>query len=257
MIPTTTRKRRIPTKWCPYCAADVEVIVMLEKGDEITHCTLCNRAIPPDTQAGERRAPPAAVKPAALQADSELTADDWDRLLSDDRGKQGSISSELENAFVEPEPAELAQEHERGFLDTVLVADDSPTIRAHIEDIFRDRGFAREVICFENGREAIQGYVQIKEAGGQIGLLVLDLEMPVMNGLLAASTIRQIEKQRKYEPVTILFFSGRKRDERLDTALQRMKPAMYINKGDTDQKALRGRLTRIVDLLRQELELPQ
>ncbi len=248
-----SRKRGIPTKWCPYCGAQVTVIVMLEKGDEITNCTQCSRTIPADTKDGERREPPENMaKPAS---GGDLTADDWDRLLSDGSARK-DISEELEEAFIEADPSAAAKAHEVGFLETVLVADDSPAIRAHIEEIFLDRGFARDVVCFENGREAIQGYVQIKEAGGNIGLVVLDLEMPVMNGIVAASTLRQIEKQKGYDPAMILFFSSRKRDERLDAGLQKLQPAMYINKGDVDQTALRGRIARIVDLLRQELEVP-
>lgn len=249
-------KRRIPTKWCPYCAVPVEVIVMLEKGDEISHCTQCSRIIPSDVKEGERREPPVQPQMKAAGGGGDMTAEDWDRLLSDAGSTRKEIPEELEEAFVEAEPEAVAKAHEVGFLDTVIVADDSPTIRAHIEDIFRDRGFARDVICFENGREMLQGYVQIKNAGGNIGLVVLDLEMPVMNGIVAASTLRQIEKQRGYEPATILFFSSRKRDQRLDAGLQKLKPAMYINKGDMDQSALRGRLARIVDLLRNELESP-
>ncbi|MCW5829002.1 MAG: response regulator [Deltaproteobacteria bacterium] len=249
----TSKKWRIPTRWCPYCGADVEVVVLLERGDELTHCTLCNRAIAPDVKPGERREPPAA---GASRTGDDLSADDWERLLSDVPSKKTDLPAELESAFVEAPAAGAAKARgaEVGFLETVVVADDSTTIRAEIEEVFRSRGFARDVICFENGRELIQGYVQIKEAGGDIGLVVLDLEMPVMNGLVAAQTLRQVEKQKKYDPAMILFFSGRRRDPKLDAALQKFRPSMYIGKGDADQRTLRSRLSRIVDLLREELK---
>ena len=68
---------------------------------------------------------------------------------------------------------------------TILVADDSQTIRQALCGLFEASGFD---ICPEatNGAEAIEQAAQSKP-----DLIVLDLAMPVMDGLQAARRIRR------------------------------------------------------------------
>jgi len=69
---------------------------------------------------------------------------------------------------------------------TVLIVDDSAAIRRELRDEFTRRGFT---ICAEaeNGREAIEKTQQFRPS-----LIILDLSMPVMNGLDAAPELRKI-----------------------------------------------------------------
>jgi two-component system chemotaxis response regulator CheY len=69
---------------------------------------------------------------------------------------------------------------------TVLIADDDPRIRKMIVSTFLSAGFQT---CGEakNGSEAIEIAMQIKP-----DVITLDLSMPVMNGLKAASELRKI-----------------------------------------------------------------
>lgn len=68
---------------------------------------------------------------------------------------------------------------------TVLVVDDSPMIRQKLISAFRSAGFGtcREA---ENGKQAIEVASQIRP-----DVIMLDLSMPVMNGLEAAPVLRQ------------------------------------------------------------------
>jgi DNA-binding NarL/FixJ family response regulator len=69
---------------------------------------------------------------------------------------------------------------------TVLIVDDNPAIRRAVARAFLDGGFA---VCGEanNGHEALGLAEQLKP-----DLIILDLEMPVMNGLQAAPELRKI-----------------------------------------------------------------
>ena len=70
--------------------------------------------------------------------------------------------------------------------NSVLIVDDNPTIRRLVSQAFRLDGFA---VCSEadDGRQAIELAKQVKP-----DLIILDLSMPVMNGLQAAPELRKI-----------------------------------------------------------------
>ncbi len=68
----------------------------------------------------------------------------------------------------------------------VLVVDDSPLMRRMVCDVLESESGFKIVGEAENGREAIQKAKQL-----QPDLVILDLGMPVMNGLDAASAIKR------------------------------------------------------------------
>jgi two-component system chemotaxis response regulator CheY len=74
----------------------------------------------------------------------------------------------------------------RGTGKTVLVADDNAAIRKMLAAAFLSDGFKT---CgeAENGKEAVELAKQIKP-----DVITLDLSMPVMNGMTAASELRRI-----------------------------------------------------------------
>jgi CheY-like chemotaxis protein len=74
----------------------------------------------------------------------------------------------------------------RGVGKTVLVVDDSATIRKMLAAAFLSDGFETCVEA-ENGKEGLEAAKRIKP-----DVIILDLSMPVMNGLEAASELRQI-----------------------------------------------------------------
>ena len=68
----------------------------------------------------------------------------------------------------------------------VLVVDDSPLMRRMVRDLLESESGFRIVGEAENGREAIQRAKQL-----QPDLVILDLGMPVMNGLEAALALKR------------------------------------------------------------------
>jgi CheY-like chemotaxis protein len=78
----------------------------------------------------------------------------------------------------------------------VLAADDHPTNRAVIEVIFGLVG--AEMVCVEDGAQAVEAY-----RTGDFDVVLMDLQMPVMDGLTAIREIRKIEAEsnRRRTPV--------------------------------------------------------
>jgi two-component system, response regulator, stage 0 sporulation protein F len=80
----------------------------------------------------------------------------------------------------------------------VIIADDIFTNRLLLSEIIEDLG--HEFITVENGREAINALVN-----NNIDLVLMDIEMPVMNGLEATKFIREkLQKPKSLIPVIAL-----------------------------------------------------
>jgi CheY-like chemotaxis protein len=77
-----------------------------------------------------------------------------------------------------------------------LIVDDSPKIRKVVAEAFRADGFETCAEA-ENGQQGIETAKQIRP-----DIIVLDLSMPVMNGLQAAPELR-----RMYPRVPIILFT--------------------------------------------------
>jgi two-component system chemotaxis response regulator CheY len=71
--------------------------------------------------------------------------------------------------------------------NSVLIADDNAFIRTALFEIFEREPDFHVCAVAENGREAIEEACRLRP-----DLIVLDVTMPVMNGLEAARVIRQL-----------------------------------------------------------------
>ena len=70
---------------------------------------------------------------------------------------------------------------------TVLIADDNAFVRTALYEIFEREPDLHVCALAENGRDAIEEAFRL-----QPDLIVLDLAMPIMNGLEAARVLRQM-----------------------------------------------------------------
>jgi two-component system chemotaxis response regulator CheY len=84
----------------------------------------------------------------------------------------------------------------RGVGKTVLVVDDSAFVRKAIENAFLSDGF-KTCVETENGKKGIEAAKKC-----QPDLIILDLSMPVMNGLEAAPVLRNL-----FPKIPIFLFS--------------------------------------------------
>lgn len=78
----------------------------------------------------------------------------------------------------------------------VLIAEDNPASRAVFKKMFAHLGYEPHVVA--NGLEAVRAIEQ-----SRFDLVILDIEMPVMNGIHAAREIRRIENATALPPVPI------------------------------------------------------
>jgi CheY-like chemotaxis protein len=96
------------------------------------------------------------------------------------------------------EPSE-SDEHEGIINAKILVAEDNPINLKLLETILNQNGF--KVTSAENGQKAVDAY--LKES---FDLVLMDIDMPVMDGLTANRLIKEIDKRdgRGFVPVIAL-----------------------------------------------------
>ena len=87
----------------------------------------------------------------------------------------------------------------------ILVADDHPTNRKIVELMLAD---VAEIFTAENGREAVEVYKVIAP-----NLILMDMQMPVMDGLAAVREIRELEAASGAPRVPIIMLTANARPE--------------------------------------------
>lgn len=147
----------------------------------------------------------------------------------------------LDDSPADPpaEPLPVQQQPKAGY---ALVADDSRYTRKIIEDLLKEKNYSSQVLSFENGLELISAYSKLLAEKKFVDIAIIDLNMPVMDGLTAARTIRALEAQNRAHPSPIVFFSAEKCGQDLKEQMEQMEPANYVNKGsdpDPDKLAQR------------------
>jgi len=151
-----------------------------------------------------------------------------------------------------PDEAEAARGLELG---RVFVVEDTALLREMISDIMVSQGLAREVLACQNGAEFLSRYTQELARGARPGLVLLDVVMPILNGINAAVAMRAVEEGLGQRKVPILFFTVKPCDEQFRKVLSYCSPAMYINKGaDASPERMRVRVAQVVARLFQEME---
>lgn len=119
----------------------------------------------------------------------------------------------------------------------VAVADDRESLRNAVAEDLSTLGLASEVEVFVDGAQFASAVNACVTEEPPFDLVILDLQMPVFDGLKAANFLRSLEKQRGWKPVLILFFSAIRCDERLRRVLASMGPSCYLNKGSVGTRA--------------------
>jgi len=94
----------------------------------------------------------------------------------------------------------------------ILIADDHPTNRQVVQLILESVGV--EVVAAQDGQEAVAAY----EAGG-IDLILMDMQMPVMDGVTAVAEIRRRERARRLPRLPIVMLSANAMPEHVSAAL--------------------------------------
>jgi CheY-like chemotaxis protein len=137
-----------------------------------------------------------------------------------------------------------------------LVADDSKYTRRIIEDLIKEKGFSSRVISVENGRELISAYSNLLSEKRSVAVAIIDLNMPVMDGLTAARAMRALEVQHKVEKTPLVFFSSKKADAHLREQMEMLQRANYVNKAnDPDPDKLAQRVEFLLAYLMEKYQM--
>jgi CheY-like chemotaxis protein len=134
-----------------------------------------------------------------------------------------------------------------------LIAEDSDFARKLLKELVSKAKLVREVIAVSNGLELITEFKKLQQNNLKISFAIIDLSMPVMDGLTAASIIRSLEGD--VVKVPIVFFSAVKADEDLRKQMELLAPAHYLNKGsDPDPRSLINRIHGLLDFISQHYQ---
>jgi CheY-like chemotaxis protein len=112
-----------------------------------------------------------------------------------------------------------------------FIAEDSDFARKLLKELVLKKTLASEVIAVTNGLELITEYTKLMKKNLRASFSIIDLNMPVMDGLTAARTLRALEEKEGIPKVPIVFFSAVKADEGLKKQMELLAPAHYMNKG--------------------------
>jgi DNA-binding response OmpR family regulator len=185
---------------------------------------------PPEPEAADFSGEDAAGSDSAAEMPAGLTA-------------PGPALHLEENLTQAPEPP----------IDTIVLAEDTALLREMLKDSLVERGLSRRVISCVNGYEFLSAYVRSRQNDQAVGLVILDVIMPVLNGVSAAVALRAHEKGRNLSPAPILFFTSKRCDETFKKVLTFCRPAMYVNKGaSASPEHLRQRVDKVITQLLKE-----
>lgn len=133
-------------------------------------------------------------------------------------------------------------------LQSVLAAEDTPLLLRKVAEMLELRKISNSVVPCKNGEEFLSQATSRLRAGLPISLVILDVQMPILNGINAAIALRAVERARNVKQrVPILFFTATRCDETFQQVLKYCAPARYINKGvGTSPEEFADRLYQVI-----------
>src|SRR3989338_7818389 len=106
----------------------------------------------------------------------------------------------------------------------LLIVEDEAVISKPLADEFRDEGF--DVHTAQNGKAGLELALREKP-----DLILLDLLMPVMDGITMMGKLRETNEYGKKVPI-ILLTNLSAGDEKIMSAVTKHEPAYYLVKAD-------------------------
>jgi CheY-like chemotaxis protein len=251
---------KIPDKaYCISCGEDVPVkaVSIGIEGEELLQCQHClsflGTASQPQTLLAPSPPPEQGVV-AYFEPPGEFRPDETqsgDSILPD-RPSEAGPTEPITDLYNE-DRSEVTDEKGPP-LETVITVEDSSLISAILNDVLVGQGLTSRVLAYKNGYEFLGRYVRERKKQTRIGLVFMDVKMPILNGISAAVGMRAHEKAQGLSAVPILFFTSKRCDDMFRKVLVHCAPAMYINKGtSTSPEHLQDRINKVIrQLLREE-----
>jgi two-component system alkaline phosphatase synthesis response regulator PhoP len=123
----------------------------------------------------------------------------------------------------------------------ILIVEDEAVINKAYTEELRDEGF--EVITATNGRDGLE-----LALGEKPDLILLDILMPIMDGLTMMDQLREKNEYGKNVPI-ILLTNMSPGEEKIMTAIVKNEPAYYLVKSDWN-------LSGVLEKIRERLKRP-
>jgi CheY-like chemotaxis protein len=223
------------------------------EGQDLFKCPHCNSFLG-TTKIPQTLAQPAPAFPLRLVEPPQPPLEDFS---VDDAGNPLEMLSDLPGMVSSPGAMPLLEENltETGEppIDTIVLAEDTSLLREMLKDSLVARRLSRRVISCRNGYEFVSAYIRSRQGNRPVGLVILDVVMPILNGISAAVAIRAHEKGQGLTAAPILFFTIKRCDETFKKVLTFCQPAMYVNKGTSSSpENLRQRVDKVVTQLLKE-----
>ncbi len=136
-------------------------------------------------------------------------------------------------------------------LEAVIIAEDSGVLREILVKTLKEKKLARVVIPCPDGKAFLSSLNEKMKNNEIVNLVILDVQMPIINGINAAKTMRAMEEGfKRPRKIPILFFSVVRCDENFKKFLNFCKPAAYLNKGTSaTPEQLASRVYEVVSRL--------
>ncbi len=128
------------------------------------------------------------------------------------RGSTFWVNLPLDLCDAVPLPADESLLTMPGQALRVLVADDHPTNRIVVDLMLK--GFGADTRCVENGLEAVEAF-----RSEDFDLVLMDMQMPILDGLSAVREIRTWERNHQRPPVPLLMLTANTLPEHVAAAL--------------------------------------
>ena len=138
---------------------------------------------------------------------------------------------------------------------SILISDDSAMVRELVADMLKENGLTKDVIASKDGSDFITLFVKKISEKTPFSLVILDVSMPILNGVNAAISMRAIEKALKMKSTPVLFFTAQKCDDNFKKVLAYCKPALYVNKGvSSTPDLLASRVSQVITKLLKDVK---
>ena len=147
----------------------------------------------------------------------------------------------LQEALSSGAQEKYASEGSKQFSGTVLVAEDNKVNQILVNEILQELGFS--VVIADNGSDAVEEYQR-----RQFDLILMDCQMPIMDGFVAVQQIRQIELETGRVRTPILALTAAARSEEFQRAMEAGMDEFMTKPFNAAQ--LENRIDRFVGQLR-------
>eukprot|EP00743_Colponemidia_sp_Colp-15_P002000 GILK01002173.1.p1 GENE.GILK01002173.1~~GILK01002173.1.p1 ORF type:complete len:780 (+),score=103.57 GILK01002173.1:211-2550(+) len=185
-------------------AAEIELVVVnpsLSRTLSASNPEIC-KSLSPSSSTGDRKDSQSSASKTSLKHKSQDDSDINGRL-----GSSSSVHFNYSNDFKA-----TSSSFPNG--TCVLVAEDNPFNQQVAEMLLRSANSS----CYlcNNGRECLDAY---ERDPGQFSMILMDCQMPVMDGQTATREIRRLEKDRNWSPIPIVGLTADAREGNLKSCL--------------------------------------